>query len=242
MAGNKYFSESCDAEEEWKRLDEKDGDTGVIWGQVVPHPLFPPPPRVFQDQAKFTHVVEFAMEEEDTDEEEDDGDLEKYSCNVRRVLSARTMCSNRHTSTRSFAVVICYFAAMTTIFSFDIVTRSFAAVAPSPSAYVGLYVCIVLLNAITFNCNGCEVDHPSQRQHCFLMDHPQDQFYMFINETMENLCLSDVLMRQWLVKVSMIDALRLRYSCEDSAVAEIIEFSFDTLNKKEGIKELKNVI
>ena len=54
-------------------------------------------------------------------------------------------------------------------------------------AHVGFYVRTVLSFIIQSNCYGCEVDHPSQRQHSCLMDDPQDQFNMYIEEMLEKL-------------------------------------------------------
>ena len=46
---------------------------------------------------------------------------------------------------------------------------------------------------------------------------------MYIEEMLEKLRKdSDVLVRHWLEKVSTTDALKQRYPCEDSAVAELI--------------------
>ena len=72
------------------------------------------------------------------------------------------------------------------------------------------------------------------------MDDPQDQFNMYIEEMLEKLRKdSDVLVRHWLEKVSTIDALKQRYPCEDSAVAELIEFLFFTLTTEKGMEELR---
>ena len=48
MAENKFFPDSFNPAEEWRRLEGED----VMWGQIIPHSLPPPPTSVFQEQAE----------------------------------------------------------------------------------------------------------------------------------------------------------------------------------------------
>ena len=56
----------------------------------------------------------------------------------------------------------------------------------------------------TLNCNGCRIDHPSQRQHDCIMMFPEDQTDMFMYRAVEKMDQFDV-MEKWYPKLEVMD-------------------------------------
>ncbi|XP_033646572.1 uncharacterized protein LOC117305805 [Asterias rubens] len=176
MAENKFFPDSFNAAEEWRRLLGED----MMWGQIIPHSLPPPPTSVFQEQAEFTHVIEFEMEE-DTAGEGDDDDLEGYSWQcASEILCPDDVFDEPLPSVPSpvpVALPVPSPVCLPPMSPLALPTVP-ATIGQHMYGHVGFYVRTVLCFIIQSNCYGCEVDHPSQRQHSCLMDDPQDQFNM----------------------------------------------------------------
>lgn len=80
-------------------------------------------------------------------------------------------------------------------------------------------IAIIISNLVVENCNGCIIDHPSQRQHPCLMMESDEKMWMYFDIALERVCEATIAenfmnsLKDMKPKVNGLELLK--YTCRD---------------------------